>query len=315
MDSINVVEEVFFESVEELHLEISPFGKFDFLLQDYIFRGESSDKYKLIPSALRAENKNKIYSLCNISKPIEEQSEWEYWQQTAEFYSLKKFFNMADDRGILLPDISYLRDDILSDVPLLFEEKFEDKWIPKELIELSALAQHYGLPTRFIDWSLSHYIALYFAVSGAIKRSNIEYDHMVLWALDYRHIEYLKKSTVSLPIRLVKPSYNRNPNLLAQRGVLSCWQYENELSNILPSGLPINRTSLDILIKNYVTENCIPKGRNAFMYKFHIPISERFTLYKFLSNLNFTADSLFPGLSGVLRRMQEDTFMGYNQDK
>jgi hypothetical protein len=40
-------------------------------------------------------------------------------------------------------------------------------WPPDQLLSLLALAQHHGLPTRLMDWSVNAYIAAYFAASKA----------------------------------------------------------------------------------------------------------------------------------------------------
>lgn len=321
MSDSNIIREVYFENVKELYQELSPFGEYAHLLRNFIFRGEASTKYQLIPSALREQNKSKLYSFGDLTKPSG-QDEWEHWQQHAEWSAIRKFFKLADERGIVLPDVPSFRKEILNNLaPPYFIFDPSHKWLPDELLEIAGLAQHYGVPTRFIDWSLSHNISLYFAAVGAMKKDNIENDHMVLWALNYRYIESVRITEGKLPLRLIKPTYNRNPNLLAQRGILSCWEYDCHLGvdafHNFSEGKPpvlIDRTPQDELLKKDISERGISLGAEGpLMYKFYIPSNQCRILYKALLDLSFGADSLFPGLNGVVQRMEDDTHFKSNK--
>lgn len=49
--------------------------------------------------------------------------------------------------------------------------EYNPKWWPNEKFrEVISLAQHYGLPTRFLDWSYDYKSALYFALKDIVEK-------------------------------------------------------------------------------------------------------------------------------------------------
>lgn len=315
MKRTDVLNEVYFENAKEMYESLSPFGKFIDELDGYIFRGESSSKYKLLPSALRETNKRRLYDLAFRDMPIDNQSEWESWQQNVEMELLRRFYRLADNKATKLPDIPILRNEILNMFPMFRNGEMENIWIPGEFLELASLAQHFGIPTRLLDWTTDLYIALYFAVSGTLNSENME-DYVVLWALDNYQISFLEKTEDRIPLRITRPSFHRNENLTAQSGVLLHWEYPNliTIESLFTPPQPIDRTPIDEKIINYLLENEISlmhgkKGYRPLIYKFYLPASEAKTLYRALIATNYGADKIYAGLSGVLQRMKDDAHL------
>lgn len=184
--------------------------------------------------------------------------------------------------------------------------------MPNDVLDLAALAQHYGLPTRLIDWSRDIYTSLYFASSGALYASNDKSQFMVLYVLDTYTIDYLRVSN-KIPIRLIVPEHYKNPNVNFQRGVLSAWEYKSKqpLEEDANSSY-VNRQSLETLMQEYIDKNNITWGfpdtatQEPIIYKFYIPINMSLQIYDYIKKLGYGADRLFNGYEGVSKMMEDD---------
>jgi hypothetical protein len=111
-----------------------------------------------------------VHSLHEFTRHVEYvENDWE----------LSLFRGQSSDLK-LIPSIGRLK---LSYSKLIENEKviikeFQDGSVPyystrlENIWEWLALAQHYGLPTRFLDWSRNPYAALWFAVNNPAKSND-----------------------------------------------------------------------------------------------------------------------------------------------
>jgi len=279
------------------------------LLQRFIFRGVSSAKYELLPTALRLNNQPLLWQQAE-GKELDKvpNPEWDIHQIMAEYRLLSKFFIIADRNGLQIPSVDRIRKKIHHP----FEDSYKnEKWIPSDLKELAGLAQHYGIFTRLLDWSIDFFVSLYFAASNAAKdyQEGSE-DFMVIWALNSWLLDGII-SLEKLPLHIIRPPYYSNPNLAAQAGVFTLWEidWQSELLLKFKGEDPkiVDRTPLDKLLINHTYMDGWNHNQQPILYKFLLPVTECFKLMEILYKLNYDAARLFPGYAGVAKSIQDQS--------
>lgn len=309
-----------YKSAKEFLNDISYTGKMYQNLKDgFVFRGHQSGSYKLVPSVLR----HKLVLRDAAGNVVEDDkdapfniAESEYIQKNLEYRQLRQFYDLCDKNGLRLPQIDRIRHTLFNNHDIISFFLNGDDWLPNDLQELAALAQHYGMETRLLDWTTSIDTAIYFAVHKEPELTEEEIadkdsEYVAIWALNIPIVTF----GVDSPLRVIRPPYFGNPNLAAQKGLFTFWNVpginaankeDNEAVFEMIKRM-INRTPQNELIE----EECKKQGiKEVVMWKLLIPRKDRKELYEYIRKRNVNAASLFPGYEGAVRCINEDRKFG-----
>lgn len=262
-------------------------------LNEPIFRGQAKEAWDLEPSILR-KGKHPIYGFPGFRSSPETSDERIF----VEIHALRTFARYCDSTGLRIPGDSegfrkrYLDPTIMLDSFVLQKKvRPSDKdseryiWPSDTYFEIMALAQHYRLHTRLLDWSHSSHIAAYFAASSCLEEKLVD-GRLAVWALNTANIKSTLKN-----VRIVQVPGSNNVNVAAQRGLFTLLMQEYKRGDCFKEPHCLN---------HYVV-SC----NSHSLAKVTLPVQEAPKIIDLCERYGVTAATLFPGFSGAAKATEE----------
>lgn len=188
-------------------------------------------------------------------------------------------------------------------------------------LEWLALLQHYGGPTRLVDFTHSFYVAAFFAVEAAssdaavwsVNLTDLE-NRLGTWSGNIGTMDHLNRKHIDIVEEILNEKESKNgvvnvePDRINER--MSIQQglflfpknieasFMNNLLSTLNDTSVIDETNLD------VERACKEPGMIGPIVKIILPRSIHEDAIEDLRDMNLTAETLFPGLEGFARSMQ-----------
>jgi hypothetical protein len=296
------------KTAEEFLDVLSPRSKYfhNHASGSWVFRGQGMNSWTLVPTALRRSGKPILDRLTESKDwsslgPVSDENK----QRLREFEVVRKFFLAVDAAG-LLPALEFGK------VREFLEDTVNQMWeIPAAVWPLIGLAQHYGLPTRLLDWTRSARFAAYFAARQSLECLHVHSEHssdavhkhtganLVVWALNAAKIEAWERLRRQYSnLYLVTVPRAGNPNLHAQEGVFTL--YFPVSDDDIAEDAPFDEVLAHVRARHPAFD-----WSPSDLVRFVTPRSQAGRLMRLLAAEGVTAEKLFPGFRGAAESVIE----------
>lgn len=218
------------------------------------FRGQADSTWSLVPTAFR---KSTTLGFRPSSQPPTLNS---YDQQNQERKAMNDFLFFADRVGLEVPgDGSQFR---FPQMPGHFQKLDLSSWPWETVLEMLAVAQHHGVPTRLLDFTYDPLVAAFFASYDVWKKlgrpnykEKLNEDRMLaVWAVNLPLIyssvgDYSQNSQIARVILVTAPRA-KNSYLHNQEGFF-LMDLQSDVNNYPPMEDVIKTIQMDLLKKGH----------------------------------------------------------------
>lgn len=144
-------------------------------------------------------------------------------------------------------------------------------------LDLKSMAQHYGVPTRLLDWSYSPFVAAYFAFSKIIR---VKSELVAIWALKKDHEIWNTNRGAIIHEQITRENDH-------QKNQLGCFTILNNQARSI----------------NEFVDSCSDNGidANDALVKIVLPSSEFTSALYELDAMNINASTIYGGYEGCAK--------------